>query len=109
MQRHMSHEEEKKTFFAAARLFWPEGCLRDFFGLKKAEGLLKAKKIPKTARRPKQAWLKQNKFFVLPKDEKCRALTLKCHFFKYSKLFPLQKVKFLVPKIPIGEKSFLCC
>ena len=83
--------------------------MRDFFGLKKAEGLLKAKKIPKTARRPKQAWLKQNKFFVLPNDEKCRALTLKCHFFKYSKLFPLQKVKFLVPKIPIGEKSFLCC
>ena len=50
-------------YFAAARLFWPEGCLRDFFGLKKAEGLLKAKKIPQTARRPKQAWLKQNKFF----------------------------------------------
>ena len=64
MHRHMSHEEEQKFFFAAARLFWPEGCLRDFFGLKKAEGLLKAKKIPKTARRPKQAWLKQNKFFL---------------------------------------------
>ena len=30
MHRHMSHEEEQKTFFAAARLFWPEGCLRDF-------------------------------------------------------------------------------
>ena len=44
MHQHMSHEEEQKTFFAAARLFWPEGCLRDFFGLKKAEGLLKAKK-----------------------------------------------------------------
>ena len=57
----------KKTFFAAARLFWPEGCLRDFFGLKKAEGLLKAKKIPKTARRPKQAWLKQNKIFCSSK------------------------------------------
>ena len=56
--------KNKKTFFAAARLFWAEGCLRDFFGLKKAEGLLKAKKIPKTARRPKQAWLKQNKFFL---------------------------------------------
>ena len=42
MQRHMSHEEEKKTFFAAARLFWPEGCLRDFFWPE--EGLLKAKK-----------------------------------------------------------------
>ena len=68
MHRHMSHEEEqKKPFFAAARLFWPEGCLRDFFSLKKAEGLLKAKKIPKTARRPKQAWLKQNKIFCSSK------------------------------------------
>ena len=45
----MSHEEAKKTVFAAARLFWPEGCLRDFFGLKKAEGLLKAKKYQKRA------------------------------------------------------------
>ena len=43
----MSHEEEQKKFFAAARLFWPEGCLRDFFGLKKAAGLLKAKKSRK--------------------------------------------------------------
>ena len=49
MQRHMSHEEEQKFFFAAARLFWPEGCLRDFFGLKKAEGLLKAKKNPENS------------------------------------------------------------
>ena len=45
----MSHEEEPNFVFAAARLFWPEGCLRDFFGLNKAEGLLKAKKITKTA------------------------------------------------------------
>ncbi len=56
--------KNKKTVFAAARLFWPEGCFWDFFGLKKAEGLLKAKKISKTARRPKQAWLKQNSFFL---------------------------------------------
>ena len=98
--------KNKKTFFAAARLFWPEGCLRDFFGLKKAEGLLKAKKIPQTARRPKQAWLKQNKFFVIPKDEKCRALTLKYHFFNYRTVFPVQKVSFLAAKIPMGEKSF---
>ena len=55
--------KDKKTFFAAARLFWPEGRFWDFFGLKKAEGLLKAKKIPKTGRRPKQAWLKQKVFF----------------------------------------------
>ena len=31
---------DKKTFFAAARLFWPEGRFWDFFGLKKAEGLM---------------------------------------------------------------------
>ena len=42
-------------FLAAARLFWPEGCFWDFFGLKKAEGLLKAKKIPKTAHSKKRA------------------------------------------------------
>ena len=99
--------KNKKTFFAAARLFWPEGCLRDFFGLKKAEGLLKAKKIPQTARRPKQAWLKQNKFFIIPKDEKCRALTLKYHSFNYRTVFPVQKVSFLAAKIPMGRKSFL--
>ena len=33
----------------------------------------------------------------------------KMPFFNHSKLLPLQKVKFLVPKIPTGEKSFLCC
>ena len=57
VQRHMSHEEEQNFFFAAARLFWPEGCLRDFFGLKKDEGLLKAKIILKTARRPNKPGL----------------------------------------------------
>ena len=30
----------------------------------------------------------------------------KMPFIKYSKLFPLQKVKFLFQKIPIGEKRF---
>ena len=30
MHRLMSHEEEQTFFLAAARLFWPEGCLRDF-------------------------------------------------------------------------------
>ena len=48
-------------------------------------------------------------FFVLPKDEKCRALTLKYHFFNYRTVFPVQKVSFLAAKIPMGEKSFLCC
>ena len=44
--------KNKKTVFAAARLFWPEGCFWDFFALKlkaekplkQAESLLKAKK-----------------------------------------------------------------
>ena len=45
--------KDKKKFCAAARSFWPEARFWDFFGLKKAEGLLKAKKIPKTGRRPK--------------------------------------------------------
>ena len=33
----------------------------------------------------------------------------KMPFFNHSKLFPLQKVKFLVLEIPIGQKSFLSC
>ena len=65
MHRHKSHEEVKKPFFAAARLLWPEGSLRDFFGLKKAEGLLKAKKIPQTALRPKQPGCSKKKLFFL--------------------------------------------
>ena len=73
--------KNKKTFFAAARLFWPEGCLRDFFGLKKAEGLLKAKKIPQTARRPKQAWLKQNKFFCYSEGWEMSCIDPKIPFF----------------------------
>ena len=99
--------KNKKTFFAAARLFWPEGCLRDFFGLKKAEGLLKAKKSLKQSEgQNKPGWSKTS-FFVIPKDEKCRALTLKYHFFNYRTVFPVQKVSFLAAKIPMGRKSFL--
>jgi len=45
--------KDKKKNCAAARSFWPQARFWDFFGLKKAEGLLKAKKIPKTGRRPK--------------------------------------------------------
>merc|ERR1711923_684558 len=47
-------------------------------------------------------------FFVILKDEKCRALTLKYHFFNYRTVFPVQKVSFLAAKIPMGRKSFLC-
>ena len=52
MYRHLSHKEEQKSF-AAARLFWSEGCLRDFFW-------------PEEGR-------KTRVFFVLPNDEKCCA------------------------------------
>ena len=34
--------KDKKNFCAAARSFWPEARFWDFFGLKKAEGLLMA-------------------------------------------------------------------
>ena len=64
MLRHMSHEEEQKTFFAAARLFWSEGCLRDFFGLKKAEGLLKAKKNPENSPKAKTSLAKAKQDFL---------------------------------------------
>ena len=43
----------KKLFCALARIFWPSARFWDFFGLQKAFGLLQAKKIPKTALRPK--------------------------------------------------------
>jgi len=44
----------------------------------------------------------QNFFFVIPNDEKCRALTHELHFSTLSKFFPLQKVNFPVRKIPLG-------
>merc|ERR1712237_178225 len=49
----------------------------------------------------------QNFFFVIPNDEKCRALTHELHFSTLSKFFPLQKVNFPVPKIPLGKLYFL--
>ena len=39
----MSHEEEQKFFFAAARLFWPEEGRRPSEGQKNPEDSLKAK------------------------------------------------------------------
>merc|ERR1712237_209324 len=51
---------------------------------------------------------KDKKFiFVIPNDEKCRALTHELHFSTLSKFFPLQKVNFPVPKIPLGQIYFL--
>ena len=54
-----------KLFCALARIFWPSARFWDFFGLQKAFGLLQAKKIPKTALRPKNPAAAQL-FFVLP-------------------------------------------
>ena len=103
--RQYHHEEGQKKICAAARSFWPEARFWDFFGLKKAEGLLKAKKIPKTGRRPKWPCQSTKLFFVIPNDEKCRALTHELHFSTLSKFFPLQKVNFPELKIPLGFKG----
>ena len=88
MHGHMSHEEAQKNVFAAVKLFWPEGCLRDFLAWRRP---LKAKKPRKTALRPKQTWLKQNKFLFLffkmmknvvhPVKGKKLALPIKRHSF----------------------------
>ena len=83
--------KNKKTVFAAARLFWPEGCFWDFFGLKKAEGLLKAKKNPSNSPKAKTSLAKAKQVFFIPKDEKCRALTLKYHFLPKAQVFPFKK------------------
>ena len=96
----------KKLCCALARICWPSARFWDFFGLQKGFGLLQAKKIPK---RPsgQKTWLQHKIFFVLPHDEKCRALTHELHFSTLSKFFPLQKVNFPVPKIPLGQIYFL--
>ena len=61
--RHLSpFRMTKKLFCALARIFWPSARFWDFFGLQKAFGLLQAKKIPKTALRPKNLAAAQNFF-----------------------------------------------
>ena len=50
---------------------------------------------------------KHKTFFVIPNYEKCCALTYELHFSTLSKFFPLQKVNFPVPKIPLGKIYFL--
>ena len=66
MHRHMSHEEEQKIFFAAARLFWPEGCLRDFFGLKKADlRPFESQKNPENSPKAKTSLAKAKQVFLL--------------------------------------------
>ena len=47
MQDNINMRKDKKIL-CCSQVFWPEGRFWDLFGLKEAEGLLKAKKIPKT-------------------------------------------------------------
>ena len=56
----MSHEEEQRTYFAAARLCWPEGWLRVFFCLKKAFGLLQVHHFISSF----NSWLLKERFIV---------------------------------------------
>ena len=77
--------------------FWPSE------GLHPSEG----QKIPKTGRRSKWPCQSTKLFFVIPNDEKCRALTYELHFSTLSKFFPLQKVNFPELKIPLGWIYFL--
>ena len=62
MQDNINMRKDKKFFCAAARFFWPEGHFWDFFGLKEAKGLLKAKKSQKRAEGQKILAKAQNNF-----------------------------------------------
>ena len=87
------------------------------FGLRPVFGIFLAWRRPKAFWRPKKSQKRaegqndlakaQNFFFVIPNDEKCRALTHELHFSTLSKFFPLQKVNFPVPKNPLGKIYFL--
>ena len=57
----MAQLRKKYLFFAAARLFWPEGRFWDFFGLKKAEG----QKNPKNSPKAKTSLAKAKQVFLL--------------------------------------------
>ena len=105
---HMSHEEAQKNVFAAVKLFWPEGCLRDFFGLKKAS---KGQKTPKNSSKAKTNLAKAKQVFVLvlQNDEKCRAsregekacFTHKKAFFWVKQAFSPSE-----SEIPCSENSY---
>jgi len=90
--RQYHHEEGQKKIFAAVRSFRP------------SEG---QKKSQKRAEGQNDLAKAQNFFFVIPNDEKCRALTHELHFSTLSKFFPFQKVNFPVRKIPLGSIYFL--
>ena len=106
MQDNINMRKDNFFFCAAARyfglravfgIFWPEG------GRRPSEG----QKNPKNGLKAKMTMPKHKTFFVIPNDEKCRALTHELHFSTLSKFFPLQKVNFPVPKIPLGKIYFL--
>ena len=108
MHRHMSHEEEQKNFFCWSQVVLAWGLFEGFFWPEEGRRPSEGQKNPSNSPKAKTSLAKAKQvFFVIPKDEKCRALTLKYHFFNYRTIFPLQKVSFLAPKIPIGRKSFL--
>ena len=108
MHNNIIMRKDNKLFFAVARLFWPEGRFWDFFGLKKAEGLLKAKKIPKTARRPKQAWLKQKQFFCHSKWWEMSCIDPWITFFCPKQVFSPSKSKFPSYKNSYRIDNFFC-
>ena len=98
---------KNKKLFCCSQIVLVRGLFEGFFWPEEGRRPSEGQKNPENSPKAKTSLAKAKQvFFVLLKDEKCRALTLKCHFFKYSKLFPLQKVKFLVPKIPIKKKLF---
>ena len=85
-----------------------------YFGLRPVFGVFLAWRRPKAFWRPKKYQKRaegqndlakaQNFFFVIPNDEKCRALTYEFHFSTLSKFVPLQKVNFPELKITLGLK-----
>ena len=75
MHRYMNHEEGH--FFAAARLFWPEGCLRDFLAFRRPLAFFKPKKSLKPPSGKNN--LAAAKRLVLPNDSYIGAFLLKIY------------------------------
>ena len=84
-----------KKVCAAARSFWPEARFWDFFGLKKAEGLLKAKKIPKTGRRPKWPCQSTKLFLSFQMMRNVVHWPMNYIFLPLASFFPFKNVLFL--------------
>ena len=65
MHRHMIHEEEPKNpFFAAARLFRPEGCWRDFFWPEEGRRPSEGQKNPENSPKAKTSLAKAKQVFL---------------------------------------------